>query len=303
MALDSVRRLFVHLIDYAGLFPPAGLEMAAAAAEYERYRQARESWMLGRFIVPVSRLDELDEVARKFYPTGPGGRPWQLGVLVGEDDILAVRGRIDQFNRLHQRGSSAGWAVIEQVELKPADAGEVAHASRAFEGLRVFFELAHDRDPGPLMAAVAACGGSAKIRSGGVTEEEFPTTEELARFISAAGRTGISFKATAGLHHPLRGEYPLTYESGAPEGVMHGFLNVFLAAALVKAVSLEEDDVAQFLERRNLDGIRFEEEEIFCDDYAMGLDAISRIRQRFALSYGSCSFAEPVADLKKLKLL
>ena len=49
----------------------------------------------------------------------------------------------------------------------------------------------------------------------------------------AALTGGWRSRSPLGLHHPVRGEYPLTYAPDAPRGVMHGFLNVFLAAAFV----------------------------------------------------------------------
>jgi len=35
---------------------------------------------------------------------------------------------------------------------------------------------------------------------------------------------GVPFKATAGLHHPLRCIHPLTHEPNSPAAAMHGFL-------------------------------------------------------------------------------
>src|SRR5688500_1293567 len=55
MALPrSLRALLDGLIDYAGLFPPATLDMQAAVARYARYRAGERAWMLGRFVVPSS---------------------------------------------------------------------------------------------------------------------------------------------------------------------------------------------------------------------------------------------------------
>src|SRR5215471_10308407 len=58
--VNSLRILLTHLIDYAGLFPPAALEMPEAQRNYAAYRAGEYSWMLGRFVVPAARLDEVD---------------------------------------------------------------------------------------------------------------------------------------------------------------------------------------------------------------------------------------------------
>ena len=301
MPHEIAQALLSHVVDFAGLFPPAELEMPAAVKEFTRQRRNRSSWMLGRFVVPLTRLDELESAAQAAWRRGPARRPWALSVLAG-DDFEAERRRIDYFNRVYGDGAGGGRATIRSIELKPTDAGDVAWAARTFEGFDLFFELPHVNDPGPLMAAVAACGGRAKIRSGGVTPEAFPTVEEMARFIAAAARVGIAFKATAGLHHPLRGEYPLTYEEDSPEVTMHGLLNVFLAAAWLKTAAMEEEVVAQLLEVRDFAELEFAAETIRWRDHEISLEAIRAARRHFVLSFGSCSFAEPLAELKALRL-
>ena len=55
---------------------------------------------------------------------------------------------------------------------------------------------------------------------------------DVVRFIRRCIEADVRFKATAGLHHPLRAEFPLTYDAGAPVGAMFGYLNVFLAAGI-----------------------------------------------------------------------
>jgi len=57
---EALRTLLAGSIDYAGLFPPASLEMAEAARNYEAYRSGPHSWALGRFILPSARLNEVD---------------------------------------------------------------------------------------------------------------------------------------------------------------------------------------------------------------------------------------------------
>ncbi|HYR28329.1 MAG TPA: hypothetical protein VEU30_07670, partial [Thermoanaerobaculia bacterium] len=91
-------------------------------------------------------------------------------------------------------------------------------------------------------------GLRAKIRTGGLTADAFPTPESVAAFIRACREAEVPFKATAGLHHPLRCVKPLTYEPNAAVGTMHGFLNVFLAAAMVDAAEavLAETDASAF---------------------------------------------------------
>ena len=56
---SCVRALLEGIIDYAGLFPPAGLSMEDAFSRYLRHRRSDAGWMLARFVCPAGRLDEL----------------------------------------------------------------------------------------------------------------------------------------------------------------------------------------------------------------------------------------------------
>lgn len=58
--MDARRAAFERLIDHAALFPPASMSMADALAEDARVRASETGWIVGRFVVPASRLGELD---------------------------------------------------------------------------------------------------------------------------------------------------------------------------------------------------------------------------------------------------
>lgn len=83
--LHSLNVLLTGIIDYAGLFPPSGLEMSAAVSNYARYLDSTHAWMLGRFIVPATRLMEFERAAQDFLPRDPTTRPWRLSVLLDSD--------------------------------------------------------------------------------------------------------------------------------------------------------------------------------------------------------------------------
>ncbi len=77
-----------------------------------------------------------------------------------------------------------------------------------------------------------------------------PSSENLAEFLCTAAARRLPFKATAGLHHPIRSD-------------MHGFLNVFIGAAfawsgmdLATVTRLLNETDPQAFEFRN-DGLRW----------------------------------------------
>ena len=100
----------------------------------------------------------------------------------------------------------------------------------------------------------------------------------------------------------LRAEYRLTYETNAPRGTMYGFLNVFLAAAL-HATGMPAAELPALLEEGSVDAIRVDDAGISWRGYCLTTEQAAAARASLALSFGSCSFREPIDDLKELRLL
>jgi len=223
----SAKALFSGLIDYAGLFPPAALDMRTAVANYARYRREEDAWMLGRFVLPAARLSEFEQA----LPAGDdhvngSDQPWRLSVLVGpklEDDMRALEEFAPRCDK---------HAVIDCVETKVASAEDVkaAHA-RIGAATMTYYETPLSPELPKLLDAIKDVGGRAKIRTGGLTADAFPSSEAVANFLMECAQRDLAFKATAGLHHPMRCVKPFTYAEDSPSGAMHGFLNVALAAS------------------------------------------------------------------------
>ena len=119
--------------------------------------------------------------------------------------------------------------------------------------------------------------GVSKIRCGGAS---VPTVEQLAAFVRGCRERGALFKATAGLHHA----YPTA------EGE-HGFLN------LLAAVVFGDEEAAL----RAAPGSFSLDERSFCwDGRHAGADELAEIRATLFHSIGTCSFFEPVGELREL---
>jgi hypothetical protein len=294
MTAASLRALLDGIVDYAGLFPPASLDMRAAVANYGDYLASSESWALGRFVLPIARLPEYEEARRAIG--GDETQPWRLSALTG-GDALADIARAVEFN---VRG---GAGVIDALEAKLGTVDDIRRvASRLTGDMELFVEVPVRDDPLHLLRAVADVGAKAKIRTGGTTADAFPSSREVARFIRRCVEVGAPFKATAGLHHPIRARYHLTYAADAPEGVMFGFLNVFLAAALLRAGATEDDAVAM-LETTDARDLRFDDFGLSWREHRLTTDQLRAARRSVARSFGSCSFSEPVDDLRALALI
>ncbi len=287
--LDSV-------IDYAGLFPPARLDMPTAVSNFGGYRQGLHYWMLGRFIVPIDRLGEFEHAAAETLSYGDLTRPWRLSALV--TPTAEELDLVGEFNRRHQ-----GIAKIDSLEFKATAPSDISFLADLIPPtVAVYVETALDKHLPTLLDAIQARGLRAKIRTGGVTPDTFPSISAVLSFLVACRDRGLPFKATAGLHHPLRSVHPLTYEPGCPKGPMHGFLNISLAAAFLHH-GLPESDAARLLAEPTLDDFRLTPEGIHWHSHVLSSDDVATARREFFISFGSCSFQEPIDDLTSLSLL
>jgi hypothetical protein len=269
--------LFTALIDDAALFPPGCASMPDALAAHPHHKAAMYADVVGRFLCPASRLQELIEVL-------PEDRDIELSLIAdtgppGLQDALAL-GRDD--HRLD----------VEAVEVRPADEPDLMESvERVLESLPPilgFVELA--RSPGWTggLDAIAAAGRGAKLRTGGATAGAFPTEAELAEFIAACVERDVPFKCTAGLHNAVRHRDSITgFEH-------HGFLNVALAThAAVLGEGLPA--ITAFVAEQ--DGERL------VSAYRQLTDHDARRTRGLFVGFGSCSVLEPVNDLTQLGLL
>lgn len=297
----AVRTLLSGIVDYAGLFPPASLSMAEAVREYANQRASRHHWMLARLVVPVSRLVELRDEAAAVRGEHPDDEAaWELS-LVATDDTAADAEALRRLQAAQQ--GAARPLRIASIETKAArveDVERMLHPLREFVP-ELYVEVPLDGDLDALVAAIGAAGARAKARLGGVTPQAIPPADRVVRFLATCVRQDVPLKLTAGMHQPIRSERALTYAPDSLRAPMHGFLNVFLAVALLRAGGSEEEAIALV-------------EETDPAAFSAADDAVCWRRRRFdevtlgslrrlATSFGSCSFREPVEGLEELGFL
>jgi hypothetical protein len=300
----ALRVLLADAIDYAGLFPPAQLDMPGAVAEYAAYVGSADSWALGRFVVPAARLDELAAAGAQIVDATPslGAAAWRLSALLGpsvQSDIAAVHA----FNAAQAVVGDAWTGTVDCVEVRASAPDQIAAiVHNVGRSIECFVEIPISSDPVPLIRAIAAAGARAKVRTGGTTPDAFPTSDDLVRFLAACVSERVSFKATAGLHHPLRGEYALTYAAGSERGTMYGFLNVFLAAALLQRGG-STAAARDLIEERSPDAVQMREDGVTWHGIELTSAQLADTRRLAMMSFGSCSFREPLDDLTTLGML
>lgn len=298
LTLEAAARALAPLlrgaVDYAGLFPPAALAMAPTVRAYAAARRGPDRALLGRLVVPAARLEEFEAAAMDLLPTDgaveAGDTPWRLSVLAGPD-LGADLAQAAAFNARHAPDTGAGRAVADAVEWKADAPDALAEAGRLrarhLPGAALYAELPWGAEAAPFAAAAAEAGVGLKLRTGGVTADAFPPAEQVLDFLAAAAAAGVPAKATAGLHHALPGEHPLTYEAGCARGAMYGFVPVLLVGALLRAGHAPAA-VAPLLAERD-PGV-----------LAAAAVAADPAPRRLLDGFGSCSFDEPAAELRAL---
>lgn len=300
--MHPIRLLLTGAIDYAGLFPPAALDLAATARNYAAYRAGDDGWALGRLVVPADRLTELESAADGLFPAPDDPAPWRVAALLSGDLETGISHVLD-FNRRHAKTATEGAAIVDTIELKATARGDIRRATNSFPDTTVeYIEIPLDPDPDELLEEIGNLGLRAKIRTGGVTPELFPAPERVIRFLAICAKRKIAFKATAGLHHPIRAEYPLTYEPGSVRGTMYGYLNLFLADAFLRA-GLSSSDAVEVLTETDPAAFTIEGDGIAWRGQRLDAAALARARTEGMTGFGSCSFTEPLDDARALGLL
>ena len=292
--MDAVTAALAGLLDYAGLFPPAGLPLDEVVDRYGRYRAGRHAWMLGRLVLPAERLADADAAAR--HAGASVDDPWRVSALVGtaeQSEAIAAMLIADHRRPRHVR--------VEAIEAVAGTADDIARLARLWPiEFERYVEIPSEPDPAPLLAALASEGLFAKIRAGGVTPDRFPTTAQVARFLVRARDAGVPMKATAGLHHAVRGEYRLTYEPDSAKTTMHGFVNMVVAATLLTVGKIDEDLADGCLDDDRPEAFKLSGRAGAWLNGVVTYSELAHARRSLMRSVGSCSFEEPVAEIDAL---
>lgn len=280
--MSAIETLLAGLIDYAGLYPPAALDMRTAVRNYLAYRAGKHAFALGRFIVDATRLDELRDVAGESLHGMP------LSVIVAADlSCKTIEGALHRGFR------------VESVEAKCGEPLAIRRFSEVLPlSIDCYFEIPIAPGSSEAIDAIASRGAFAKLRMGGVLPDAFPAADRIAACLRLLAERGVPFKATAGLHHPIRSRHHVSGDADSPCAMMHGFVNLFCAAALacdfdagrVEAVLAEEDPAA----------FQFEPGGIGWRSNKWTEEQVGTIRREIFKSFGSCSFTEPLQDLEAL---
>ncbi len=303
MPAASLRALLAGSIDYAGLFPPATLELELALRNHAEYMRGTESWMLGAFVLPVKKFAEAAPNFSSF-----GNNPLCISALGPKTSnakpfIEALTKAADTIRKFQAKYETS--IKIAQIEMElPANAGaSLAETNKALAGLEVpiFWEASIDDAERTIefIAERRRTGAGRfgfKLRTGGVVASAFPSSVQIARTLVAATHNQVPIKFTAGLHHPVRKFHP------SVQTKMHGFLNVLGAGVLAAEHRWNQQQTAAMLEDEDSTSFVFDDAAFSWREWTVTTERIQAHRN-FITSFGSCSVDEPRDDLRALNLL
>ncbi|MDZ5710717.1 hypothetical protein UFB30_00730 [Jeotgalibacillus sp. HH7-29] len=310
--MPSTKAYFSQIIDYAGLFPPAQLSLDQAIRNYAGYQQNADAWMLGRFVIPVGRITELEAYLHLFskdrkLDLSVTGRP-AATVETWFEQLYSDMKLLNDFTAEH-----SGLITVSMLELPlptgvPAPsffkkvADETPEAQLFFEMTTPLHSREWEQDLIGTLDSISDYNKSAKriagfkLRTGGVTADAFPTVEQTAFVLKACSDRDIPQKFTAGLHHPVR----MYREEVQTE--MHGFLNVFTAGMLSRVYHMKQNEIAYIIADQT-PHFTFSSSELGWKELRIHTEQIAQLRSSALYSFGSCSFDEPREDLQLLQLL
>ena len=304
------------ILDYAGLFPPAKLDLETAIRNYVYYKKQSDSWMLGKFIIPHNQLIEL--INNEFLPRDNSKS--EFSVLGGtfsnlidfQKDLEVLFRNIKTFeNKLNDL------VLVKTLELKIPSVKDYGLILNFIQSTltsiendsidEIFLEIENEDDLNILLKELSVFNSKNissnlpyigfKIRTGGVVSTAFPTTKLIENVIISCSKYNIKFKATAGLHHPLR------HYNDSVLTKMHGFLNVIGGSILFTSGKIDENVLSELLNDEDPNNFIFTKNSFSWKNFTVSYEEIKEKRSNNFISFGSCSFDEPREDLKKLKLL
>lgn len=290
--------LLAHVIDYAGLYPPAKLDLPVAFRNYLDYRLGIESFITGRFVCSATHLRALAELCLSERPApfevtviGPA----TLGRAAWESALMADAAAMNEFGH-----SAATFAAITGYEIRIPDHSGLdgwLDDLRGFDHVDLFVELPWGEEVADSIARVSEREGyGVKARMGGIEALAFPEVSQVARFIRECVSAELPCKMTAGLHHPIRRFDP---DLGA---TMHGFLNVLIATCIAIETDASASELIEILAEDHPANFAFDDDGVRWRDQWASIESIEDARS-ILTAFGSCSIVEPIEDLHGLGLI
>ena len=326
MMTKSFYSFMQGIIDYAGMFPPANLELTPAFSNYLDYINSDDEWMMDKFVCSMRSFEEITDTDSNVYKLLQDYDSKRLisfsllltGGMTAKEFLKSLEAElkfIKYFTDNNTNTEANSFEVkipIELFERHNANGlktflNDCSNFLDNFDMSKsiIFLEPAVNDNYEFMFEKLAHTSAEIenqgrfgfKLRTGGITPELYPSTEQAAFALKTCKDNMVRFKATAGLHHAVR------HYNDSVSTKMHGFLNIFGAGVLAFSNPLSLKEINDIVKDEKAASFIFTEDEFRWNDVPASAENITKARNEFVNSFGSCSFDEPKDDLKKLNLL
>ncbi|MCX7834573.1 MAG: hypothetical protein N2450_00720 [bacterium] len=331
---EALRALLLDCIEYAGMFPPAKLPFQQAFDNYVKYQIEKESWILSRLICPIHELSSLQNQVEQ---NSLNVLPIRISVLLNANNsgmanatqVLDELRTIISFTQEVYPNIMVETAeaklseefvrfIINDIRHDPLSSDLTPFAESIIQSVseqqhplhHIFFELPFNGTSISISVFKQMLleldkinyflnhhGFSTrigiKVRCGGLNS--ILPTLAMSEVILECAKLNVPFKATAGLHYPF---------FDIKRNEKYGFISLFSACAYAYSFPNETLDVIQaILTENEPQNFLFDDEGwVWKKQHFLTCEQISTSRKLFQ-SFGSCSFEEPIQELKRLKWL
>lgn len=309
--------IFMHeLLDYAGLFPPTTLSLHDSLKNFAEYHYHSQKNWLGKFILPVNKIDDLILILSKQNIFSGIEKKASFSVILSscesisdfpnylQKDLNSITNLINQFKDIID---------IQSFELLPPKEVFSSSSSKLmnefllilsdkfslFQRITEFYcELPFLENMEDYLASIiknnlnnGSHKMSVKLRTGGITPQQIPSAQDIAKAIFLCAEQKIPIKATAGLHVPVPNDNP---HIGAR---LHGFLNVFSCMLLCYDQLFNRKEMEKIILSYSYLDFKFSVTGLHVGDRFISNQKMNDLRKNFIKSFGTCSFLEPVEHL------
>jgi hypothetical protein len=297
---QSSRAFFSQLIDYAGLFPPAALKFSNALENYQQYISSPKSWMVGRFIVGSSHLDDIEKSLTSVAP----GTDIELVLVTKnlDNDLQKIAKLVGESAKKVHLG-----CVEMQLDSKAGLRRQIEDAVKSIPNVIYFFEVPYGPNwEGLFDEAVSITqqlpSGSPraglKVRCGGLEPQQVPAPARVAHALYACAQARVPIKFTAGIHKPFRCEAPKEGSCTA-----HGYFNILFAALSAFSAKAGKDQLKAIIVESKETHPAFTDDGINWLGIEISTEQIEHLRKNFVIGFGSCSVDEPLEEAERLEWL
>ena len=286
-----LQELFANWIDYAGSFPPASLPTDQVATQLISALNSQHNWFVNRVVLNYDEILTFDSTLAASHSLD-SSRRIPLCAVVGEQWQVAM-------TRLNEIAPELRATQVTAIEGKWTESNLPPELLENHNGSTIYVELPIDDELENRLRFLRDAKLCAKLRAGGTRSELFPAVKAVVEFLSGCRRIGLPYKLTAGLHHLWADQYCMTYATDSPKTIMHGFLQVALAALALETDANSIDVATEILKSTSAAHVSITSTGIGWRDQSWSLADFQSLRQNRLHAIGSCSIDEPLDELLK----